>query len=215
MGGQDETVIAPRHDGWFAPLIVIPGVQTPDGPSVAGKIIAKRRHQCHITIDMGGGYGGSTYDHLKDSLDPSMLHAHKGAAASVRRTKDKQLGFYNKRAEICWRFREALDPGEYQGSPVALPRDPMLLSDLTAITFKYVRGPGGGMIIKLIPKDQLVKKLGRSTDRGDAVQMSWAYGPKASTHIQEWREDQRTGNMMGRKRRPKVNLRRRPRTRRR
>ncbi len=206
QGGDDETVLSTRHDGWFAPMIVVPGKDTPDGPSVAGRIITVRQHNCHITIDMGGGYGGSAYDHLKGTVDSSLLHAHKGSRESVQRTVDQQLTFYNMRAQICWRFREALDPGTYQGSPIALPPDPILLSDLTAITWQPVRGKGGSMAIKLIPKDQLVKKLGRSTDRGDAVQMAWIHGPKASTHVQEWREDQRTGTMMGRRKRPKVNL---------
>ena len=74
QGGDDETVLAPRHDGWFAPLIAIPGSQTPDGPSVAGRIIAVRRHNCHVLIDMGGGYGGSTSDPLPGHTPSELLH---------------------------------------------------------------------------------------------------------------------------------------------
>ena len=205
QGGDDETVLAPRHDGWFAPLIAIPGKETPDGPSVAGRIIAVRRHNCHVIIDMGGGYGGSTYDHLKGTIPSELLHGYKGAAGSLKRTKDKQLRFYNKRAEAYWRFREALDPSEYQGSPIALPPDPLVLADLTAPTYETVRMSGNSMGIKLEAKKMLIKRLGRSTDHGDAVVMSWDHGPKAATHINEWRADQRTGNMAG-KRKPKINL---------
>lgn len=207
QGGNNDSTIARRHDGWFAPILRKRGVETPDGPSVAGWIIQERHHDAHIIIDMGGGYGGSAYDHLKSTISHDKLHAHKGSADSVKRTNDQQLRFYNKRAEVAWRFREALDPGMYQGSPISLPADPLILADLTALTFKFVRMSKGTMGIKLIPKDQLVKKLGRSTDTGDGIFQAWSKGPKAATHIQEWRKDQRVGSMGGgRRHRPKVNL---------
>jgi len=59
---------------------------------------------------------------------------HKGSEASTGRTKDKQLKFYNKRSEVIWRFREALDPDQPGGSTIALPDDPQLMADLTAPT---------------------------------------------------------------------------------
>src|SRR3546814_1539203 len=78
------------------------------------------------------------------------------------------LGFYNKRSETIWRFREALDPSQPGGSPIALPPDPMLVADLTAPTFTV---PPRG--IKVESKEDVCKRLGRSTDRGDAVVMAW------------------------------------------
>ncbi len=205
QGGQDQSVFACRHDGWFAPLVTVAGKDTPDGPSVAGRIVQIRRHNAHVTIDMGGGYGGSAYDHLKDQIDSTELHAYKGAAEAYGRSADKMFLFANKRTEAYWRFREALDPGVYQGSPISLPPDTELVSDLTAPTYKVTkRGPD--LLLTMEPKEQLVKRLGRSTDRGDAVVMSWYYGPRAATHITEWREDQRVGKMPGGRRRPKVNM---------
>lgn len=99
-----------------------------------------------------------------------------------------------------WRFREALDPGQDGGSPIALPPDPILVSDLTALTWELT--PHG---IKITPKKDLVKRLGRSPDRGDAVVMSWFDGARAATHIQEWRPDQRVGGPSY-KRHPQVNF---------
>ena len=78
-------------------------------------------------------------------------------------------------------FREALDPGQPGGSPVALPPDPKLLADLTAPTFEPT--PNG---IKAEPKEKVCERLGRSTDRGDAVVMSWFHGPRHSTHAEDW-----------------------------
>lgn len=200
QGGPDLTTLAVRHDGWYAKLINIPGAETPDGPSVAGRVMATRRHGATIIIDMGGGYGGSTRDHLKSNGIKAV--AYKGSEKSWARTKDGSMGFVNKRSEAYWKFREACDPSEYQGSPVAIPPDDaILLSDLTAPTFELVGGK-----IKITPKKELKKRLGRSPDRGDAVVMAWFSGPTAKTHIGEWRPDQRVGNIGGgANKRPKVN----------
>src|SRR3546814_3250182 len=58
-------------------------------------------------------------------------------------------------------------------SPIALPPDPMLVADLTAPTFTV---PPRG--IKVESKEDVCKRLGRSTDRGDAVVMAWSAGLK-------------------------------------
>lgn len=131
--------------------------------------------------------------------------AHLGVDKSIRKTEGagKKLGFYNKRAEIIWRFREALDPGQDGGSPIALPDDQMLVSDLTATHWELT--PAG---IKVTPKKDVVKLLGRSPDRGDAVQMAWSAGTKSQTLLPDWRPDQRVGTMAD-KRRPQVNTGRR------
>ena len=170
-GGKDPMMIAPRYDTWFAPLIEVPGRDLPldkMGKFATAMIVANRRDGALVVLDMGGGYGGAAYEHLRDNKIEVMTF--KGVDASVRRTKDRQLGFYNKRSEAIWKFREALDPDQDGGSPIALPTDRVLLADLTAPTFEV---PARG--IKVENKEDLVKRLGRSTDRGDAVVMAW-YG---------------------------------------
>jgi hypothetical protein len=196
QGGDDQTVLSIRHDGWFAPLISIPGKQTPTGASVAGLVLQHRRGNSRVIIDMGGGYGGSALEHLK-SNDIDAI-GFKGSEGSVRRTSDKQLAFVNKRSEAYWKFREALDPGQPGGSPIALPADPALVADLAAPKFQV--GPRG---IAITEKTKLVKDLGRSPDKGDAVVMAWFEGAKAVTHGPEWREDQK---FTQRKRAPVVDL---------
>lgn len=187
QGGQDNTVLAIRHDGWYAPLVSRPGRETPDGPSVAGLILQHRRDSAMIGIDMGGGYGGSAYDHLKtNDLD---VHGHVGSGESKRRSADGLLGFGNKRAEVYWKFREALDPGQPQGSVIMLPEDPELVADLTAPKFE-IRNKK----IYITEKTKLVKALGRSPDKGDAVCIAWSVGPKAESNWEEWRKDQARWN---------------------
>lgn len=196
QGGADSTIIAARYDGWFAPLDQTPGVDTPTGNEVAGLLVAKRRNGCAVIIDMGGGYGGATMMRLKDN--GIEVIGHKGAESSSRRTADQQFGFVNKRAEVYWRFREALDPAQDGGSPIALPDDPELVSDLTAPQFEITANG-----IKITPKDKLVEQLGRSPDRGDAVVMAWSAGPKLMTHGNEWRK---FSSQTGRGASPKVNM---------
>jgi hypothetical protein len=38
---------------------------------------------------------------------------------SIEKTKDGQLAFANKRAEVWWKFPEALDPDQPDGSSIA------------------------------------------------------------------------------------------------
>lgn len=185
QGGSDRSVFAPRYDGWFAPLVAIPGVETPDGPSVAGKVLTIRRDLSKVIVDLGGGWGGDALAHLVAN-DVDAI-GYMGVKISLKRTRDNQLQFYNVRTEAYWRFREALDPNQAGGSPIALPPDKELEADLTAPTFETIRMKRG-MGIKIEPKDDLVKRIGRSPDRGDAVVMSWWAGPKAATDLKGWEQ---------------------------
>jgi hypothetical protein len=168
----DETVIAPRYDYWYAPLVVVPGAQTPTYSQGAALIVQHRRNEAAVVVDVGGGYGGGVVTCLAEN----GIQAHKfnGATAGWGRTKDNSLGFCNKRAEAWWRFREALDPDQEFGSPVMLPDDPILAADLGAPTFEVkTRG------IQIEEKDKIKERLGRSPDRGDAVVMAWSEGTNA------------------------------------
>jgi hypothetical protein len=169
-------VIAARHDGWFAPLIEVPGKSIPRdriGTFCAGIIVSHRRDGAVVVVDMGGGYGGGIYEHLKGNDIETI--AYKGAASSAARTKDRQMKFVNKRSETIWRFREALNPDQPGGSPISLPPDQVLVADLTAPTWESV-SLAGGLAVRVESKEDVCKRLGRSTDRGDAAVMCWSAG---------------------------------------
>ncbi len=180
-GGADQTVLAIRHDNWFAPLVVKPGAETPLGTDVAGLVVACRRDSALPVIDMGGGYGGAVIEHLAGANAIQCI-GFVPAGASTARTADGQLRFANKRAEAWWKFREALDPSGADAVEMQLPNDPILLRDLTAPTFRV--GPRG---IQVEAKDEIKARLGRSPDRGDAVVLAWAGGPRWRTHETQWR----------------------------
>jgi len=71
----------------------------------------------------------------------------------------------NCRAAAWWNLRERLDPD--LGDDISLPDDAELLGDLTAPTWR--EAAGGKIVIE--SKDDIRKRLGRSTDVGDAVVM--------------------------------------------
>jgi hypothetical protein len=167
QGGGDQTAIAPRHGSWFAPLKVFDGINTKDGPAVAGLVFTTMRDGCAVAIDLGGGWGGSAYDHLK--TQEIAVEGVVPSAASDLHTKDGKIGFVNKRAELWWKFREALDPND--GAYIALPPDPALVADLATPRWKLT--PRG---VQVELKEEIRKRLGRSPDRGDAVVMAWGYG---------------------------------------
>jgi hypothetical protein len=57
------------------------------------------------------------------------------------------------------------------GDDIALPPDPALAAELAAARWKFT---SRGIQVEL--KDEIRKRLGRSTDRGDAVIQAWAVG---------------------------------------
>jgi hypothetical protein len=172
-GGKDDTVIATRYGGWYGSLTAKAGIDTKDGPTVAALVFSIKRDAAPVVIDMGGGWGGSPLDHLKQN--GVVVIGYVGSSASRRRTTDGKLAFANKRAETWWRFREALDPHQRNGSQVMLPDDPMLMADLSAPRWKMVsRG------IQIEDKDEIRERLGRSPDKGDAVTMCWHDGEAAA-----------------------------------
>ena len=177
QGGGDKFVLSRRHDFWFDELISIPGDQTPDGGAQAGQFIRYRKGPAKMVVDLGGGYGNSCYEILRDQLGTESVVGFKGANTSARRTRDSQLKFSNVRTAAYWGLREALDPAQPGGSIIELPPDNELLSDLTAVHYEIRRGAGGLSTIIAEPKEKITKDLGRSPDRGDSVVMANHEGP--------------------------------------
>lgn len=197
-GGKDENILAPRHDAWFAKLIAKPGKETKKGTEGAGFVIAHRRDNAKVVVDLGGGWGGDVLAHLVANQIDAV--GYMGVKKSNKRSRDLRHALRNVRTEAYWKFREALNPDQPGGSMVALPDDRMLIADLTAPTFDI-----NGSAIELQPKDELVKSLGRSPDRGDAVVMSWWAGARMATDWDNW-----PAKHGGRTHQPQVQMGRKP-----
>lgn len=186
QGGADRTVLQCRYDTWFAEPVVVPGSETPMGSDVAALVVKHRRNKADVIIDMGGGYGGAAFEHLRANIETDNLkavHSFKGSETATARTRDRQLAFFNKRAQVWWQIREALDPDQEGGSPVMLPPDPELIAEL--VSAKWELTPRG---IKVEPKENIVARLGHSPDKADALTMAWYSGLTYVTHGQVWKE---------------------------
>lgn len=184
-GGIDKSSAAPRHGSWFDKLVTVPGLVTHDGPTAAGFVVPLVRNGACICVD-GVGIGSSALDFLVglNLLVKSVI----GSEASELMDKAGQLRFRNKRAEMYWRLREALDP--LNPDPIALPPDPELLGDLTAVRYKVVT-MGMKAAIQVRSKDEIREALGRSPDKGDSVAMTFVSGiptPKQARKEKSWRE---------------------------
>jgi hypothetical protein len=181
QGGKDMTVFSRRHGSWFDNLLTWKGIETTDGPAVAGRILQHVRDAAQVNIDLGGGWGGSAFDHLK-GLEIATF-GFVPSAQSTGRTRDGKLSFLNLRAEAIWKFREAMDPGNRD--PVAMPPDPQLRADLACYRWQ-LRSNG---VIQIESKEDIKKRLGRSPDRGDAVILAHCNG---ESRVQPRRNDTRT-----------------------
>jgi hypothetical protein len=181
QGGGDETCLAMRYDGWYAPCVAVPGVQTPGGAEVAGLVISKRKHACTIILDAGGGWGADAYGILRgdNKMTAQECVAYMGVKPSFARSRDNLFRFANMRSQLLWQFREALDPDQVGGSPISLPPDNELLADLAAVRYEVVNKGHEGQFIKAEAKEKVVSRLGRSPNKGDAVVMAWYAGAKA------------------------------------
>jgi hypothetical protein len=96
------------------------------------------------------------------------------ASGSAKGLTDRtgEFKFINLRAAAWWRMRELLDPSQPGGSKVMLPDSEMLKADLTTPRWKVMSGGA----IQIESKDDIRKRLGRSTDEGDAVVMCFWQG---------------------------------------
>jgi hypothetical protein len=163
--GGDRTVVATRKgdvvtqvDAW----------SKKDTVEVANIVEARCREWVKpVSVVDGIGVGAGVVDTLRvRGLDVIPFIASK--ATRLRDATGEQM-FSNVRAAAWWHLRELLDPN--MDARLCLPPNDELTADL--ITPRYEPVTGGR--IKLESKDDIRKRLGRSTDYGDAVvQCMWA-----------------------------------------
>lgn len=184
-GGMDKTTVARRHGNWFDKLISMPGAVTKDGPTTAGLVAPLIRNGAPVCVD-SIGIGSSALDFLNGL--GLLVYPVVGSESSVLMDKAGQLKFRNKRAEMYWLMREALDPEN--PDPIALPPDTELATDICAVRYKVVT-MGRTAAIQIRSKDEIREVLGRSPDKGDAVAMTFADGiprPISEAKKTSWRD---------------------------
>ena len=173
-GGGDRTAIARRHGTWYAPMLKRPGSGTPDGQAVL-VLIRQALAQAGDGADTATihvdviGIGASVFDLARqEKIKVNAVDFREGVS---KRDRSRTMTFANLRAYCYWSFREALDPD--RGDNLALPPDPELLADLTAPRWKHLASG-----VQIESKEDIIKRLGRSPDLGDATVMA-ALAPRA------------------------------------
>lgn len=172
--GTDESCIATRTGLITHSLEKYPQVDTMEvaayvaaklNPYGSEEILGKRVWTARAAVDVIG-IGSGVYDRLRELDYPVEPFVASGSATGLH-DRSGEFGFTTLRSAAWWNLRELLDPS--RGYGVMLPDDEMLKADLCSPRWKNVSGGK----IKVEPKDEVRKRLGRSTDAGDAVVMSY------------------------------------------
>lgn len=168
-GGSARMMMAPWH-GTFLDELQEPraGIDLRDPRQQAAELMFHLRDGAQVNIDNTGGWGSGLASILDSNHIPYVLCNF--AAETTERARDGYY-FVNFRTAIYWLFREALDP--VFGYDLAIPPDRELLQELAAPRFEACRHKGQPAY-KLEPKENVEKRLGRSTDKGDSVVLGWA-----------------------------------------
>ncbi|MBP5615440.1 MAG: PBSX family phage terminase large subunit, partial [Alphaproteobacteria bacterium] len=115
-------------------------------------------HPTRVFLDVGG-VGGGVYDILKSR---GLNHIVKGINFGAKAINDER--YANRRAEMWDRMRSWIE------DEADLVGDEMLFDELTSVSKKYdFRGR-----LVLEEKDEVKKRIGRSTDMADALALSFA-----------------------------------------
>lgn len=159
-GGRCKTVICRRFGVWFG-LRGWDGSRTPDGLAVVPLVASQMADNCLINID-AFGVGADAYGKCCQLLPGARIVAVMSGDSVAATDTAGVLRFADLRSYLWWSLRELLDPN--RGMKPALPPSQELLADLTAPTWRMT--PRG---VKVEAKEDIIKRLGRSTDWGDSV----------------------------------------------
>lgn len=157
--GLDQTAIATKQGD------VVFGVERWSGaeiPQINGLIAQRLSYpRSHAIVD-AVGEGAGVYQTMRHDYP---VTAFKGSYSTRLRDSGGVIKYPNVRVFSWYHLRELLNPA--LGATLALPPDDELAADL--VTPKYEPRAGGQVWVE--SKDEIRKRLGRSTDAGDAVAM--------------------------------------------
>lgn len=181
---KDNTCYAMRYDTTTkideedVPIKLISEIRknnNEDTMQTAGRVVGiLTAHGGKATVDVIGIGSGVVSRVREQGFDVVGFNASE---ASPARDMSGEMGFANKRTAAWWNLREMLDPAN--GHNVALPPSDILTGDLTTPHKK----PESGGRLRMESKDDFKKRLGRSTDEGDAVVEAFYEEAESNTFI--------------------------------
>jgi phage terminase large subunit len=170
--GDDNSVVRPVRGLVAEPAKVVHGFDSIQVAGLVKQVIDEYRDaggigRVSVRIDAGGGYGGGVFDQLSAWNREGELGPHVELIELSPSSKPiDEVRFVNRRDEMWFGIADWLSEGG------TLNRDeepPELEEDLLGVRYGFERAHGR---IKVEPKDDVKKRIGRSTDQGDALALA-------------------------------------------
>jgi hypothetical protein len=170
--GKDKTILALRHGEVIRELRRLP---KQDEMATTGAVMSVLRSAEHRPVAMVDFFAAGVISRLQEQGANVAAFNHSHHDSSMFDVSG-QIEMLNQRAAAWWYLRDILNPEN--GHAVALPPDDKLLGDL--VTPRYQEHSSGRVKVEL--KDDIRKRLGRSTDDGDAVVYAFWSGARVAHH---------------------------------
>lgn len=153
--GSDATVLFPRQGLNAFPPVEMRGARTNE---IAARVaLAKSNWGSELElIDDTGGWGAGVVDQLLQAGHKPTPVNFSGKAQSEK--------YLNARAEMWWRMADWVKRGG------ALPHLPEIVKEFATPQYSFQSGR-----FVLEPKEQVKKRLGHSTDHGDALALTFYF----------------------------------------
>ena len=164
------------RDARSIPPVKLRGLDT---MQIASRIVEEaRRNRIDAIFVDGGGVGGGVVDRLR-YLRQSVTEVQFGGVADrSRESREGNVVYFNKRAEMWGLMRDWLATG-------VIDHDPELIDDLTGVEYGYAQ-KNGRDAIQLESKADMRKRGLASPDNGDALALTFAYPVAPSDHTFEF-----------------------------
>lgn len=160
-GGKDRTSLAFRKGKILTHFKYYEKGDTKDTMVTTGRIKNAMGDDGVARVDVLN-MGAGVVDRLREVIDPDRVTAVNAAERTDLTDRTGELHFVNIRSAMWWAMRELLDPANNEN--IAIPDDAELIGDLC--TPKYKETSNGKILIE--SKDDIKKRIHRSTDAGDA-----------------------------------------------
>lgn len=152
--GGDRSVIQRRQGLQAFDPIIMQGL---DNMEVAGRLAAEIVEHSPDAVFVDAGRGEGVIDRVRQ-LGHQVMEVHFGG-------RPADPSYTNKRGEMWDTMRKWLDAGG------AIPNHTELIQDMAAPTYSLGNAAGK---FELEPKDKIKERVGRSTDLGDALALTFA-----------------------------------------
>lgn len=161
--GRDKSVLCPRRDNWVEKFITHQSAGKADHMHIAGLVKNYINRKGTFAFIDTIGEGAGVYSRLLEQNFWNAISCKYSEGASGLSDINNVYTFANMRAFLFWCVRDWLDP-KNKNNP-CLPPDDEFTEEATEIRWKFQSN--GSILIE--PKEDIVKRLKRSTDKFDSL----------------------------------------------